>query len=69
MRFDRELAKQLESAEAWALRSIISHAIDLFPERGMALKEIAGGTVAYCAPQSGFNKAIGAHHRVLSLAR
>jgi GNAT superfamily N-acetyltransferase len=33
--------------------------MQVFPDRGIALEEIGGATVAYCAPQSNFNKAIG----------
>lgn len=60
MKVDIEFAKKLELAEAFSLRTIVSHALHLFPERDIALDEIAGATVAYCAPQSNFNKAIGA---------
>src|SRR5690242_13276177 len=67
MKLDVELAKKLESAEAFGLRSVVSHAMRAFPDRDIALEEVAGATVAYCAPQSSFNKATGAGlHRSVS---
>jgi hypothetical protein len=59
MKLDIALAEKVERAEALALRSIVTHTMQVFPDRGIALEEIGGATVAYCAPQSNFNKAIG----------
>ena len=59
MKYDVDLAKTIENAHARGFRSVVSHAMNVFPERNMALDEIAGAAVAYCAPQSNFNKAVG----------
>ncbi|MBV9270930.1 MAG: hypothetical protein JO165_07550 [Candidatus Eremiobacteraeota bacterium] len=59
MKFDVDLCKRLEEAEAFGLRSAITYAMQTFPDRGIALEEIAGATVAYCGPRSPFNQASG----------
>ena len=60
MKYDVELCKTLEAAETFGLRSAVSHAMEAFTERNIALEEIAGATVAYIEPGSPFNQATGA---------
>jgi len=60
VKYDIDLCKRLEAAEALGLRSAVEHAMAKFPDHGIALEEIAGATVAYCGPGSHFNQASGA---------
>jgi GNAT superfamily N-acetyltransferase len=53
------LARKIEAGQVSGLRSCVAAALELFPDCGAVLLEVAGGVAPYCGQGSALNDAVG----------
>lgn len=56
---DLELCRRIERAEMLGLRGALEHGQAMFPDRGIAIEEFAGGIIGYGGDGSPFNQLVG----------